>query len=166
MLLICHTVLHGQCYCNFGKEILFSRYREFQWCCWILRTILSWKWVYFRMNLDSFIIFVTYFRGNMFVFSGRCKILWVVIIVDVSINLICGGYVWYRWSLINGNHISTTIIGAVILWWGRRAWWYNKCCFGGWVGLVAPYVFIYRSNSLSRDNYLALLWSELKSEPK
>ena len=133
---------------------------------WIWRTTLAYALMNFKMNLSSWSICIAYFSVTVVVLSGGCKILWITIIFDVYINLICVYSVWYGCWLIKGSHSGTTIIIAIIFWWGGRAWWYNKYCVGEWVGPVSLDVFLDTVDTLSQKNCLTILWSKLKSEQK
>ena len=97
-----------------------------------------------NINLDLICcsICITYFRFAVIIFSGGCRILWIILVVYVCINLICGDWVWQGWRLIKVNYSFTKIISAIVLWLGRRVWWYKKCWVGVWVGPVAMGVFV------------------------
>ena len=101
-------------------KILFPRWREFQWFFWCWRNLLSYTGMYFILNLVSCMICITYFSGTVIEFVRSCKRPWIVIIFDVTINLVCGGWDWYGWRPIKGNHRGTTITSTIMFWWGFR----------------------------------------------
>ena len=94
-----------------------------------------------------------YFSGTVIVFSRGCKRLWTAIIFDISINLICGGYVWYGWRPIQGNRRDTAITSGIIFWWIHRTWWCNKCCVGVWLVPVALAMFVDTSDPLAHNSF-------------
>ena len=115
---------------NLKTKIIFSRWGEFQWCYFGLRTPLAYTCKDIILNLISCSIYTTYFRGTAILFYEGYKRLCVRIILQVSIRLICGGKIKDRWRSIMDNYSVTLIISATIfgedaehgdtkmLWWG------------------------------------------------
>ena len=98
----------------------------------------------------------------MLLFSRIFERLWIASLVNVSINLLCGGWVWYMWRPCNCNHRGTTITSAIIFWWVHGSWWYNKCCVGVWVGTLEMSVFVDMTNTLSRIYCFTIFWWKWK----
>ena len=115
----------------------------------VLRTLLENTRMYFKLNLVSSSAIIIYFSGTMLLFYGSWKILWIFLTVYISINIVCGGLVWYRGSPIKVNHSGTIITNAIIVW--------------GWLRPVALYMFLYTVNTLAHNNHLKILWSKQKS---
>ena len=91
MPLILYTVLPGQFSCQFQNKNNIFQMELVSMVLLELNESVLIDGIQIRLNLGSCSICMIYFRGAVVLLSGGCKILCVAIIVEVIINLICGG---------------------------------------------------------------------------
>ena len=92
----------------------------------------------------------------MIVFSLGGKRMCVIIIVSVSTNLRCCGYLWYIQILLMGNCSDATIVSAIMLWCEQRVWWYKKFTVGRWVCTFFLDVLVDTTKTLAHGECLTI----------